>query len=277
MKRLVIALLPLAAFVLYPLVAHTEKDGAEARRTGAPGNDTCATSGCHDDNTPDSGPGSVSVSAATSGPFAPGDTITFTVTVSEAGSSVFGFQATVKRVSNSGNTGRLLLAPDTEYSDAIGDYVTHSKVLESNNSGSWTLRWVAPDTSPGDVIIYAAGVASNGSGTRFGDHVYTTSTTLPVQVSTEEPDAIPGFALHSAYPNPAVSSTTIAFAVDRSEAMTLSVYDARGRRVHHEALGTPSLGAHQHVLPVVGLTSGIYFYEISTPTRKESKPLLVIR
>ncbi len=277
MKRFVIALLPLAAFVLYPLVAHTEKDGAEAKKTGAPGNGTCATSGCHDDGTPNSGPGSVAVSTSTSGPFAPGDTIEFTVTVAETGLSVFGFQATVKKASNSGNTGRLLLAQNTEYSDAIGDYVTHSKVLESNNSGSWTLRWVAPDTNPGDVIIYAAGVASNASGTRFNDHVYTTSTTLPVQVGTEDPDALPGFAMSRAYPNPATSSTTIPFMVDRSETMALSLYDARGRRVYHEALGTLAVGAHQQVLSVAGLPSGVYFYEISTATRKESKPLLVIR
>jgi Secretion system C-terminal sorting domain/Reeler domain len=277
MKRLIFAFLPLTAFILYPLVAHTEKDGAEARRTGAPGNDTCATSGCHDDGTPDSGPGSVTVTPATSGSFAPGDTIEFTVTVAENGSSVFGFQATVKKASNSGNTGRLLLAPNTEYSDAIGDYVTHSKVQESNNSGSWVLRWVAPDNNPGDVIIYAAGVASNGSGTRFGDNVYTTSTTLPVQVGTEDPDTIPGFALSRAYPNPATSSTTVPFFVDQSESMALSVYDARGRRVHHEALGTPAVGAHQQVLSVDGLPSGVYFYEISTATRKENKPLLIVR
>ncbi|MDZ4699369.1 MAG: choice-of-anchor V domain-containing protein [Rhodothermales bacterium] len=276
MKRRFIALLPLAAFVLYPLVAHTDKDGAEARRTGAPGNDTCATSGCHDDGTPNSGPGSVTVSASTSGPFAPGDTVEFTVTVAETGLSVFGFQATVKKASNSGNTGRLLLAPNTEYSDAIGDYITHSKVLESNNTGSWTLRWVAPDTNPGDVIIYAAGVASNASGSRFGDKVYTSSTTLPVQVGTEESDTIPGFNLISAYPNPAVSNTTITYSVDRSETMALSVYDARGRRVLQETLGAPTAGAHQHVLGVDGLSSGVYFYEISTPTRKESKPLLII-
>ncbi|MEZ4702651.1 MAG: choice-of-anchor V domain-containing protein [Rhodothermales bacterium] len=274
MKRLALAPLVIA-ILFFPIIAHTEKDGAEARRTGAPGNDTCATSGCHDDGTPNSGPGSVTVT--TPDRFEPGDTLNLTVTVAETGRSVFGFQVTVKKASNFGNTGRLLLAPNTKFSDAIGDYVTHSKVLESTDSGSWTLKWVAPDTSPGDIIIYAAGIASNGSGTRFGDRVYTTSTTVPVRVGIEDVDPLPAFALDSAYPNPAVSSTTIAFSVERPEPLTLALYDAQGRRVHQESLGTPAAGPHQHVLTPDGLPSGVYFYELSTPTRKVSKPLLVLR
>ncbi len=275
MKRRSTAIALLSILVLIPLVAHSDKDGAEARRTGAPGNDTCATSGCHDDGQPDTGPGSITVT--TTDRFAPGDTITFTVTVAEAGRSVFGFQATVKKASNFGNTGRLILAPNTEFSDAIGDYITHNKVLENADSGSWEIQWVAPDENPGDIIIYAAGIASDASGSRFGDRVYTTSATVPVQVSVETPETPPTFALATAYPNPAASSTTVAFTVERPEPLTLALYDARGRLVREQALGTPSVGHHQTPIHAGDLPSGTYFYELRSATRRQTKPLVVIR
>jgi hypothetical protein len=275
MKRSFIILPAFVVLVFYPLLARTEKDGAEARRTGAPGNDTCAADGCHDDGTLNGGPGSVRVTATDR--FSPGDTVSFTVTVSESGASVFGFQVTVKKLSNHGNTGRLLLAPNTEYSDAIGDYVTHSKVLENSDSGSWTLQWIAPDTNPGDIAIYAAGVASNGSGTRFGDHVYTTSTTVPVLVGVED-DVMPrAFSVEGAYPNPAGSTASIGFTVDRPEPLSVALYDARGRRVRYEELGTPAAGHHRYEMSVASLPAGVYFYELRTPTQADARPLMVLR
>ena len=74
---------------------HANAGGPPTARTGAPGEQTCALSGCHTSNALNSGPGSVTITGVPDN-YTPGQDYTITVTVATfAGRSRFGFQCTV--------------------------------------------------------------------------------------------------------------------------------------------------------------------------------------
>ncbi len=59
--------------------------------------------------------------------------------------------------------------------------------------------------------------------------------------------------------------------------MTLSVYDALGRRVRLLELGRQAAGSHQVRLDADGLAAGLYLYELRTPDARESRPMMVLK
>lgn len=83
--------------------------------------------------------------------------------------------------------------------------------------------------------------------------------------------------LQQNYPNPFNPTTTIDFAIDSAEHVTLSIYDVSGRRVTTLVDGTLAAGAHSEVWDGrdahgARVASGVYFYRLtagqSTRTRK---------
>src|SRR5688572_18573262 len=82
--------------VLITLVSATVRkssSGAPASHTGAPGEQTCATSGCHDDTTPNIGTAQVSLQLGNNEQtFTPGNTYPITVKITDPKVTRFGFQ-----------------------------------------------------------------------------------------------------------------------------------------------------------------------------------------
>ncbi len=269
------AFLALLFLFLTPPDALTEKDGAQAGNSGAPGNDTCATSGCHDSFTANSGDGAVTIT--TPAKFEPGEIVTFTVRVAQTGASRFGFQANIRQSTVPRVTGKLMLGDNTKFSDAIGDYITHAEAAEGNGSNEWTFQWQAPDEDVGDIIIYVAGVAGNSSGTRFGDRVYTSNATLPIQVANEDEQPITAFDLQPAYPNPFQQKVFVRYNLNHSEPVRVALYDALGRIVKTIDKGHQAAGTHEVLIDGDQLPAGTYFYEVQTPTQRESRMLTRVK
>lgn len=269
------SLLALSFLFLTPPDAFTEKDGAQAGNSGAPGNDTCATSGCHDSFTANSGDGAVTIT--TPATFEPGEIVTFTVKVAQTGATRFGFQANVRQSVVPRVTGKLILGDNTKFSDAIGDYITHAEAVEGTGSNEWTFQWQAPDEDVGDIIIYVAGVAGNSSGTRFGDRVYTSNATLPTQVANEEEQPITAFDLQPAYPNPFQQKVYLRYNLNHSEPVRVALYDALGRMVQTIEQGHQTVGVHEVLIEGDQLPAGTYFYEVQTPTQRETRMLTRVK
>jgi hypothetical protein len=80
-----------------------------------------------------------------------------------------------------------------------------------------------------------------------------------VPVAAEEAAAPKGFTLEEAYPNPFDQTTTVRFSVEEAQRMTLTLYDAVGRRVRTLYEGNLAAGATESVV-VDGsaLPSGTY-------------------
>ncbi len=285
-KPLLLTVLLVAGLVLYPLAARSQLGGARGSSTGAPitstfNETTCSTAGtCHNDAEANSGPGQVLIIEAPA-EYMPGDTLEFKVRVEEEGREVFGFQVAVKAVNDSidfyDHTGTLELVDSTKTRLVTDNYVTHTQDGIAQNE--WTVRWVAPANEVRSVTIYAAGNAANGNSDRDGDHIYTTNWTLAsgTKTAVEEEPTPKAFTLARAYPNPFHTSTTIGYELRQAAPVTLSVYDALGRRVRLLELGMQAAGSHQVRLDADGLAAGLYLYELRTPDARESRPMMVLK
>ena len=179
----------LLAAVIIAASPERSSSGAPGAHTGAPGEQTCATSGCHDDNSVNSGKASLSIEVGSSVTnYVPGKTYAVKVSISEKDVKRFGFQllALNKATSSSVGTfqisdaGRTQLVKNTQaFSDR--EYVTYSfngTDASSEGMSEWIMNWTAPATNLGPVTFYAAGVSANDDMTDKKDHVYTSSKVL---------------------------------------------------------------------------------------------------
>lgn len=85
------------------------------------------------------------------------------------------------------------------------------------------------------------------------------------------------FELHQNYPNPFNPSTYISFSLPVRTRVNLIVYDMLGREVKTLADNSFEPGNHKVVFDAAGLSSGIYFYSISTPGFSSTKRMVFIK
>lgn len=96
--------------------------------------------------------------------------------------------------------------------------------------------------------------------------------------ATSNTSNIPGaFELHQNYPNPFNPSTYISFSLPVRTRVKLTVYDMLGRVVKTLADNSFEPGNHKVVFDAAGLSSGIYFYSISTPGFSSTKRMAFIK
>ena len=93
-------------------------------------------------------------------------------------------------------------------------------------------------------------------------------------VSSEIPDK---FTLHQNFPNPFNPSTTIRFDMPVSGFVTLNIYDISGRGITSLINENLNPGSYSYNFTSDGLTSGIYFYKLSTGEYTEVKKMLLIK
>ena len=275
----------LAAFIgimlfLIPDAGFTRENGAPSNRVGAPtragDGSTCGTNGCHDSFTVDSGSGTLSL--AVPDQFEAGDTINITIRVEESGAVRYGFQATVRGVNDLvRSTGEILLSNGTKFSDALGEYITHSSSVETTGAAEWTFRWVAPETDVQNIVVYAAAVAGNGANSANQDHVYTTNSSVPVSTSIESTNVPESFEVYAAYPNPFHSISTITYSLNHPEPVQFAMYDALGRLVKSMDEGYKQAGTHEILINGDDLPTGTYYYRIHTPSSQKTHTLTRIR
>ncbi len=153
--------------------------------TGAPGEADCTA--CHSDFVVNTGTGSISISGVPV-TYAPNQSISLTVTTSQADAVIYGFQLTALD-SLGRRTGTFTLPPQTPQqlqtqNGIIGTqtrtYIMHTGdgvVPTQFGSKSWTFTWNAPSQAVGPVTFYAAGNSANSDGTSSGDHIYKTQRT----------------------------------------------------------------------------------------------------
>ncbi len=176
--------------------AHGFSSGPPAGNTGAPGELTCATSGCHQGSL-NGGPGQFVIIAPAV--YEPGETYQITVrhTTNDSSRRRWGFQLTALTTSNRkagdlDNTNNLTIVLNDDGPGFNRQYIEHTlngTFAGQTSQASWTFEWTAPDTDVGPVIFYAAGNQANNNGSNDGDQIYTVSDAVlsgpPVITSAE--------------------------------------------------------------------------------------------
>lgn len=259
--------------------------------TGAPGEPTCSQPGCHGagngsgsknglaDN---AGPGSITITANPSlagGSYVPNQLYHMTVTVSESGKNLFGFDFVA--IDNSGST-----SPTTNNSvgtititDAshtrkgqpfnLGRVnVTHTQNGgASANSKSFNFDWKAP--ASGIVNFYATGNAANGDGNEnAADNIYKIHTQLVASVT--DINNLSNSTAFVLYPNPANELTTVSLNSLNGQ-VNIRIYDLNGKLVSESS----SIGQEKVSINTTELNSGVYWINLSDNEKSITQKLVV--
>jgi hypothetical protein len=83
--------------------------------------------------------------------------------------------------------------------------------------------------------------------------------------------------LLATYPNPAATSTTVAFSLPETMTVTLRVHDLLGRQVAELASGPRAAGTHALPVSVTALQTGTYVLVLETPRGSVSRRVSVMR
>ena len=99
----------------------------------------------------------------------------------------------------------------------------------------------------------------------------------PPAVATQ--DAAPeGYALSAAYPNPFHTRTTFDLRVDKTQHVSVEVYNILGQRVRTLFEGVVQDGeAHTFAFEAKGLPSGLYLYRIIGETFRAARRVTLVR
>ena len=141
--------------------------------TGAPSENHCGNSSCHNTAT-NTGGGTLNVSFNQS-TYTPDSTYIVSVSTNETGKKRFGFEATMLDASNTkAGTFSLINLANTSLQTAAStrQYAGHKS---ATGNKTWTFKWKAPSTNIGDVTIYVSSICADSNGLKTGDHCYTTS------------------------------------------------------------------------------------------------------
>jgi uncharacterized protein (TIGR03437 family) len=180
-----------ATILSVPVLLYAFASGPEPRKTGAPGDTTCAQASCHV-GTANANGNKIEVTFAGGTNYVPGERQRITVRITEP-AQVFGFQMTARLGSNEANgqagrfstaeDGTQVLCNDGSTRSATGncregqtvEFIEHSR---PKSAGEFVVDWTPPATDMGPVRFYVAANAANGNGQNTGDKIYTANFTL---------------------------------------------------------------------------------------------------
>jgi hypothetical protein len=133
-----------------------------------------------------------------------------------------------------------------------------SKSLEGNTTYTWYV------------------MATDGFDTTVSSSQRTFKT--PQTVGVDFIDQVPRkFFLYQNYPNPFNTSTEIIFEVETATDLDLSVFNVLGERVKTLTSGFRQPGRYRATFDASGLPSGVYYYQLKTPSQDERRSCVYLK
>lgn len=191
---LILCALSLCGAILHADLSEILSFGAPPSSTGAPGEISCAESGCHDDGPlPMKHENHSMRIETTNGALIPGDTARITIQVKDADIQRFGFQMTV--IDEYGQSLGQFLISDPEHTQMMQNhvdlrdrqYVTYTKAgtrAQKVGENSWTFQWVIPKSKSRFAHFFLATVSANNDNRDKGDRVFLRDTVFSMQSAT---------------------------------------------------------------------------------------------
>jgi hypothetical protein len=171
--------------------------------------------------------------------------------------------------------------PDSTFIDDDGNNtLTYSATLSNGNPlPSWLSFDPVTQTftgTPTEAININVKVKARDSDNASVTCTFAINVTITGIEETEEqlPESI---KLYQNYPNPFNPTTTIEFAIARSEYVSLRIYDTLGRKVKDLFIGNLNAGNHKFDFEAENISNGIYFYVLKTNTFCEQKKMIVLK
>lgn len=149
-----------------------------------------------------------------------------------------------------------------------------------NEAGITEAEYQVPgNTLNGNTVYFWRVNARNGMGTSPFSTIFFFTTTMTgiVNVSSEVPQK---YGLYNNYPNPFNPSTKIKFdipASNKGSNVKLTVFDASGREVSTLINSQIAPGTYEFEFSAKNLTSGVYFYRLSTDNFVDTKKMILVK
>ncbi len=176
------------AFSFIPLLIVGFNSAPPPMSSGAPGEETCWTAGCHmtDSGTLFEDSDSVAIQFPEGPIYRPGVPQMLRLDIDDPMGIVFGFQLSARDGEN-GQAGNLAaLDASTSVNTAGGvQYLGHN--LTPNIEGVFEFEWTPPSSDIGKIMMYVAGSASSGEGTRTGSRIHLKA----IEVDAAAPPGVP--------------------------------------------------------------------------------------
>jgi hypothetical protein len=253
----------------YPRMKST---GAPASSTGAPGELTCNTAGCHDDALINQGEARLWLESTDwEKGIEPGKIYTIKTSISRNATRRFGFELVA--LSDDGKQAGNFLLTDKPRTQVIfndsdlkdREYLTYTYLgtrANANDLAEWTAQWQAPKKIQGKITFYLAGVAANDDGSDKGDEVYT------YQKAVLSGETISPLA----FPNPFERSLQVLLPTT-SEETTISIWNQTGQKVLDKQ-AIIALGQTLNLELTGEIANGIYFLQVESSSFKSFQKLI---
>ncbi|MBK8980747.1 MAG: T9SS type A sorting domain-containing protein [Ignavibacteria bacterium] len=245
------------------VMVYTSEDGftGRTRKTSTTG---CS---CHTQNT--------NISGVFSGPdtVIAGQTVVFSFTINRSGSNAGGGVDIATRL------GSLATGPGASYLKLQNGELTHRSPLNLS-SGSFTgqFNYTAP-VVPGTDSLWISEVVGFSNGWNWGSEKKIVVRNLVGINNINNPVY---YRLNQNFPNPFNPSTNINFEIPKSEFVSLKVFDVSGKEI--STLVNENLQAGQYNIRFDAgrnsdhqLSSGIYYYTLSTESFIETKKMMLVK
>lgn len=254
--RICLLLILILPFAIMNQLATGNSNGAPFGHANDPSGNNKTCRACH------SGAAPTEINAITANVpvagYTPGETYAITVSISEAGISRFGFQATVQN--SSGNPAGTISLSNTTETGLVGSnlYVNHrSAGTSGSGSKSWSFNWTAPAAGFGPATVYASVMAANNNGNNNGDNVYRSSLTIQENTLVSIADVLLNEI--SIYPNPVSQFAYIDLKNAEHQIRSIQLFDMSGKLMLNET--TSSSNA---TIDLSSLEQGVYLAKIVT-------------
>ena len=193
------------------------------------------------------------------------------------------------------------------YSGTVPD-LTYSDIMDTVSSHGWTYFWDSVSAAPyyvnssankfitlddtasvriktefcvtqklGGVMIWALGQDLINPYQPLLESIAKTVKNNPVFVNDESVPKVNTFNLFANYPNPFNPSTTIKFTLVENSAVKLIVYDIMGQELKTLINQILTSGTHTIQFDGTGLSSGIYFYVLTSGSKSMSKKMILLK
>jgi hypothetical protein len=149
--------------------------------------------------------------------------------------------------------------------------------------GDWRMLmgWGSLDCSlqmePGDIISFSFALFAASDTNEANDIADRLSGDVSYLESKSTPQIASAFQLHQNYPNPFNSVSNIRFDLAHSDYLKLTVFDITGREVAVLKNGSHPAGTYSVNFDATTLSSGVYFYRLSTPQFSDTKKMILIK
>lgn len=166
--------------------------------------------------------------------------------------------------------------------DFIGGYYSSQPgniyLAQKDIQGNWMIR---KDLFPGDAFINSAALDSEDSlyiTFEKDNDIFIGGNDVIVNIGYNADDhIIYNFQLYQNYPNPFNSRTNIKYTLPYGTEIKLEVFDITGRKAKTLYSGYQNSGTHETGFDGSDLSSGIYYYILSTRNNKMIKKCLLIK